>query len=264
MAVRSIAQAVFEQWGAAPVEIATSAAEESDWLATLGGFRLLAEEKTKLENPDFAEARRRDFDDGRIHSRMAALAPNNRIEGIVHKAAKQIASSGQHIKHDARILWFSAVGADAETKAAQAYATLYGSAKVFDLDNSASLQDCFFFHNAAFYRYREHLDGAVLATANGTQVSLQLCLNPFGAHARALKQSPFAAKFGTAVVDPEERERNGSAMIADTPMKRDDAEAMLEYLRQKYQVPRLLQMPMTMVSAAIAQRIPDEPESSNP
>lgn len=39
--------------------------------------------------------------------------------------------------------------------------------------------------------------------------------------------------------------------------KRGDSEAMLAYLRTKYGIPRLLEMPMQMVSAALALNISD-------
>ena len=254
---QSIAKLVFDLWSASAVPIPTSHAEESDWLVTLDGFRLLVEEKTKFENPDDTEARRRAFDAGEIYSNIAALAPNNRISGIIRKAAGQLRSTAEHVEHDARVVWLTAVGSDAETKVDQAFRTLYGSASVFDLDNSASLQDCYFFNDSAFYRYRDDLDGAILASLRGSQAKLKLCLNPFGPRWEALRDSPFAGKFPNAIVDPIAKEAKGLAMVADTPIARGDSEAMLEYLRKKHGKPHLLEMPMQMHTAAVAQKVGD-------
>lgn len=46
----SVAVQVLEQWGAQVTPISTSDKDESDWLATFDNFRLLVEEKIKLEN----------------------------------------------------------------------------------------------------------------------------------------------------------------------------------------------------------------------
>jgi hypothetical protein len=213
---------------------------------------LLIEEKTKLENPEQANERKNTLDAGEVHGTIAPLAPNNRISGIVKKAAGQLDSTGADISHDARIVWFTATGFDAETKSHQAFSTVYGATKVFDLDNSESLRDCFFFHNSAFYRFRDQLDGAVIASTDGKTLKMQLCLNPFSERWQQLRDSPIAKKFSTAVVDPLAKEAAGEVMIADTDIDRKDKEAVLGHLRTKYKIERLLEMPMNMVSASVA------------
>ena len=112
----SIAAQVLEQWGAHVTPISTSHKDESDLLATFGDFRLLVEEKTKLEDADSTIKRRAALARGEVHGSNLPLAHNNRLSGIVRKAAKQLASTGSDIAHECRIVWFTGTGFDAEAK----------------------------------------------------------------------------------------------------------------------------------------------------
>jgi len=247
----SIAEAILKHWGASVDPVPTSQKEESDWLATLDGFRLLIEEKTKLENPDSAATRAEALRSGQVHGSTTPLRPNNRLSGVIGKAAKQLRSTGADVQHDARVIWFTSVGFDRETKDYQAYNTLYGATKTFDLDLSASLQDCFFFYNSEFFRHHD-VDGAYLVVADQGTAVVRLCLNPFSARWTTLRDSPFAKKLATGLVDPVARELAAEAMLVDGPVDRRNSEAVLRCLRTKYGIPKLQNMDMNMASAVIA------------
>jgi hypothetical protein len=247
----SIAEAILKHWGASVYPVPTSQKEESDWLATLEGFRLLIEEKTKLENPDSAATREESLRSGQVHGSTTPLRPNNRVSGIIGKAAKQLRSTGADVPHDARVIWFTSVGFDRETKDHQAYNTLYGATKTFDLDRSASLQDCFFFYNSEFFRHQD-IDGAYLVVADQGTVTVRLCLNPFSARWTDLRDSPFAKRLATGLVDPVAQEAAAEAMLVDGPVDRRNSETVLTYLRTKYGIQKLLNMDMNMASAVVA------------
>lgn len=251
MSEQSIAHYVLSAWDAEVEAIPTSEKNESDWLATLAGFRLLVEEKTKLENPGKVADRNDALKSGKAHGGTTPLRPSNRISGVFRKAAKQLASTGASLEHDARVVWLTSVGFDGEAKDYQAFNTLYGATKVFDLDVSASLRDCFFFHNGDFFHYRE-LDGAYLVVAEGGTATVRLCLNPFSDRWQALRDSPFAKKLSTVLVDPIAQEAAGEAMFADTDVDRRNSGAVLDYLRQKYGVSKLFNMEMNMASVVVA------------
>jgi hypothetical protein len=112
----SIAAQVLEHWGAKVTSISTSHKDESDWLAAFGDFRLLVEEKTKLENDESYGERQATLARGEVHGSTLPLVHNNRLSGIVRKAAKQLASTGSEVEHQCRIVWFTATGFDAEAK----------------------------------------------------------------------------------------------------------------------------------------------------
>jgi len=251
MSDTSIAEAILKHWGATVEPVPTSQKEESDWLATLEGFRLLIEEKTKQENPDSAAARAESLQSSQVYGSTTPLRPNNRVSGIIGKAAKQLRSTGADMQHDARIIWFTSVGFDRETKDHQAYNTLYGATKTFDLDRSASLQDCFFFYNSEFFRHQD-IDGAYLVVADQGAATVRLCLNPFSSRWTSLRDSPFAKKLVTGLVDPVAQEAASEAMLVDGPVDRRESGAVLNYLRTKYGIQKLMNMDMNMTSAVVA------------
>jgi hypothetical protein len=246
----SIAEQVLAQWGSSAEKLPTSKKEESDWLAVLGGFRLLIEEKTKFDNPEHTTARSEAFVTNQLYSTVASLSRNNTISGIVKKAAGQLTSSAINVAHDARIIWITSFGFDAEAKSYQTLSTLYGSTKAFTLEDSA-LRECYFFHQSDFYRFRDQIDGALVAFNYGDLVTMKLCLNPYAPRWQALRDSPFASKLPNGLIDPITEEAIGYSYVADTNIDRNNQEAVLNYLRAKYSKPTMLTMEMNMASALI-------------
>lgn len=247
----SIAEIVLKSWGAQVQAIPTSSKNESDWQASLDGFRLLVEEKTKVESDEKVAARHMALDRGEVHRSVSTLAPNNRISGIIRKADKQLRSTGVNVIHDARIVWFTSTGLDREAKCYQAFNTIYGCTKVFDPDVSASLRDCYFRYNSEFFRH-QGIDGAYLLQAENGSGEIKLCLNPFSANWKALRDSPFASKLTDGVVDPIAQEANGQVMIMDTDIDRSDEQRLLAYLSKKYGIPRLQFMDMNIATVCVS------------
>lgn len=248
----SVAAQVLEQWGAKVSPIQTSDKDESDWLAEFGDYRLLVEEKTKFEDDAARADRDAKIARGEVHGSALPLAYNNRLSGIVRKAAKQLDSTGLDVIHDSRIVWFTGTGFDAEAKHYQFIATLYGSTKIFEIERRSGLKDCYFFRNGDFYRFRAQLDGAVVAHLHGHQVTAKLCLNPHAAGWQALRDSPFASNFKRGLIDPVAEEAAGRAYIADTALPRSDSQAVLHYLEEKYGLQRVQNMDMNLASALVA------------
>ncbi len=247
----SIAAQAFAAWGATAQRQPTSSKEETDWLVELDGFRLLVEEKDKLENPAHTQARADDLRAGRVHGTSVPVGPSNRISGVIRKATRQLHSTGATVQHDARIIWITAVGFDAEAKHLQFMATLYGSTSIFELDKP-QMKECYFFRNSDFYRYRDFLDGAVAAKLQGDTLTMNLCLNPYGLKWRALGDSPFAKQFKTGLVDPIAQEKAGKAYIADTDLPRTNLIAVIKYLETKYGLTRIMNMDMNVATAVVA------------
>jgi len=88
--------------------------------------------------------------------------------------------------------------------------------------------------------------------STNTGVTIKLCLNPYSQNCEALRDSPFARKLTIGLVDPVAQEAAGKALIADTDIDRRNPEEVLNYLRAKYRIPKLLNMDMNMASAIIA------------
>ena len=246
----SFAEQVLKAWGASVEPLPTSKKEESDWLATLKGCRLLIEEKTKFEDSASREARNATLAAGQVHGATLPLTHNNRISGIVRKAAGQLSSTGNDIEHDLKIMWFTGVEFDGEAKHYQFMATLYGSTRIFELNNPG-LRQCYFFRNSDFFRYREQLDGAVAAYLHGDTITMKLCLNPYSPNWEGPPDSPYAKQFKQGLIDPVAEEANGEAFIADTDIPRNDEAAVLRYLEQKYGLKQIMNMDMGLTSAVV-------------
>jgi hypothetical protein len=246
----SVAAQVLEAWGATTESVPTSRKEESDWLAELGGCRLLIEEKTKFDDPAERQARNAALASGQVHGSTLPLRHNNRISGIVRKGAGQLSSTKKHVEHDIRVLWFTGVEFDAEAKHAQFMATLYGSTRIFELDHR-QMKPCYFFRYSDFFRYRDQLDGAIAAYLNGSTVTMNLCLNPYSPNWMTLRDSPYAQQFKLGLIDPVAEEEAGDAYIADTDIPRNNEAAVLRFLEQKYGLKRAMNMDMNMASATM-------------
>ena len=89
---------------------------------------------------------------------------------------------------------------------------------------------CYYFHHSGFFRWRNVLDGAVIATPEGAE----LCLNTFSPRYLTFKQSEMGGMFGESVVDPIEIEKQGACYTADCEIDRNDENAVLSYLAGKY------------------------------
>jgi hypothetical protein len=188
---------LLEHWGIGVADIPTSDKDESDFLATFGPAEVLIEEKTKLDDAAYLAQRAKVLDTGEIHSASLPLVRDNRLSGIVSKAARQLKSSASQ-PHDFRLVWFTATGQQAEAKYYQFIATLYGTTKILEM-NRDYYRACYFFRNSDFHRHAAVLDGAVAAYLSGTSITAKLCLNPLSPNYAALKASSVVATFGNGI-----------------------------------------------------------------
>jgi hypothetical protein len=251
----SIAVQALISMGGVVEPVPTSTVEESDWLADFSGYRILVEEKDKLDDPEDAQERNEKLRTGAVHGQSIPLRYNNRISGIIGKAARQLVSSGETITHDARVIWFTGIGFDAEAKHHQLISTVYGSTRIIER-GSSGMKECYFFRNSEFYRYRDIIDGVVSSFLTGETLTMKLCLNPLAQNYSSLKNSKFASKFVHGLIDPIEEERNGEAFIADGEVDRNNPHAVLSYLQKKYQRNPLMNMDLSLATATI--RVPKD------
>jgi len=245
----SFAKQVLEMWGIQVKDIPESTEQESDFLAYFDSCTVLIEEKTKLDNPDDLTERHKVLSSGQVHGTNISLHSNNRISGIIGKAASQLESSSKY-DHDLRIIWFTGIGVNHEAQYEQFISTIYGSTKIIEMNNN-SLTDCYFFRNSEFFRYSNTIDGAVAAHTNGEDITLKLCLNPLSRNYEAIKSSSLSTKFGTAVTDPCELESSGHAYIVDGDINRKDQQAVFNYLQSKYNTEPLNNMDFKYASATV-------------
>lgn len=246
----SYARLLLEHWGIKVEDIPTSDKEESDFLALFGDSRVLIEEKRKEDDPTYLVNRAESLALGKIYTTTVPVVRDNRLSGIVAKAAKQLQSSSDR-DHNFRLVWFTGVGVNAEAKYHQFIASLYGTTNIIEM-NSVSYRRCYFFRNSDFHRYANIIDGAVAAYVSGTSITAKLCLNPLSPNCESLRTSQVTAAFGTGVEDPEKLEADGTAFIVDGDIDRGNEGAVLGYLQQKYNTQPLMKIDLGQTTRTVA------------
>ena len=255
----SYARALLEHWGVSVADIPpspTPGKKEADFLASFGRTRVLIEEKTNEDDPEYLARRRQVLDSGEIHPHSIPLTRSETMSGVVREASKQLASSSDK-DHDFRLIWFTATGIHAEGEYEQFISTLYGRTNILEKD-AAGYRRCYYFRHADFFRRAAVLDGAIVAHTDGRKISAKLCLNTLSPRYAALRTSGVIRPFGTAVEDPCELEADRTAFILDCDLDRRDEAALLRYLQAKYKTGPLMKIDLGYLHASI--RVPgDEP-----
>lgn len=245
----SFAKPFLKRLGITVFDIPTSAKEESDFLATFGTYKVLIEEKTKIDNPARLSQRAATLSKGEVHGASTPLVRDNRLSGLVGKAASQLLSSAEK-DHDFRLVWFTSTGVDAEAKFHQFIATIYGTTNILEM-NASHYRRCYFFRNSDFHRYAQVIDGAIVAQVFGSSISAKLCLNPLSPQFSALKNSSVVIPFGTAVEDPVALEQEQEVFVLDSDIDRNDESALLAFLQSKYGTLPLMKFDLGYLSASV-------------
>ena len=232
----------FEDLGYQVHKIPEDDAESPDFFISDSLSSYVLELKTKFPSIEEVEKRRRILDSGEIHNIHELVIGKNTLSGIIKKAGDQL--SRYNDENVLRIVWLLATGHVAEPRMLQFEATLYGSAPIV---SSQGTGDSYFFYNSDFYRFRETIDGAIVSTESDPK----LLLNPLSPRYAQLKTSSLTQHLGKRVVDPIEIESRGKAFIVDSDVDRTDKEAVLSYLRKKYELEDMMNLTMTYLSGTI-------------
>jgi len=245
----SYARALLTHWGVPVEDISTSQKQEPDFLATFGGVRVLIEEKTKEDDPDYLALRASELDRGQVHGTSLPLVRDETLSGLVRDASHQLRSSSDR-PHDFRLMWFTATGVQAVAKYEQFMATLYGRTNILEM-NASEYRRCYYFRYSDFFRRADVIDGAVVARTDGQALHAKLCLNSLSVRYAALRSSPVVAPFGNAVEDPLELEAAGKAFVLDSDLDRKDEQPLLMYLQNKYATRPLMKFDLGDLSASV-------------
>jgi hypothetical protein len=245
MSHEEIVKAALEQFGCQVQKIPESTEKTPDFLVEIGAVQYVIELKTKEPNPTRLAEREEELSAGEVHGEVDVVERNNTISRVVRDAAEQLAN---HHGDPLRIAWLMAIGPNPSARMELFEATLYGIGSIVDMSEKGTLGDCYYFENSDFHRYREHLDGAIISTMK----ELTFCLNTQSPRYEELKNSPLAQVLAGAVCDPLARESRGEAYIVDGDVNRNDKEAVLGFLKNKYGKERLMHMRMNHIVATVA------------
>jgi len=225
-----------------------SDAKSADLLASKDGEAFVIEVKVKTDDPARAQKIDSELQAGQLVREVDQVLPRNTIAGVVRHGVEQLEASAQG--DPIRLLWFMSMGVRGHLYSDQIEKTLLGPTLLIDLLETSFQMQCYFFYESSFFRWRNQLDGAVVAHSKG----LKLCVNPFAPRAQRLRLSSLADIFGSAVLDPPVLEAEGEACIADCNLDRSQSYPVLQYLREKLGRRMLINVDMThmRVSAALS------------
>ncbi|MGR3179570.1 MAG: hypothetical protein ACUZ8E_16125 [Candidatus Anammoxibacter sp.] len=228
--------------------------QRPDIKASHQGQRYVIELKRKLSEAEMVARYQAMLSTGQMVSHHDTTERTNTIAGVVSEAAKQLDAFCDNA--DIRIVWLDGQGWDPSLQLMQLKASLFGTRQIIDLSDEKDSRECFYFSFSDFLRHRESIDLAVVRAHD----KAQLCVNNFSPRYKIAKLSYLRQIFGTAVIDPLEWEEDGSIYLADDcGLDRRNTDAIVEFLKKKYQNPDLIDMEMKSISATMV--IPDPPRA---
>ena len=209
--------------------------------------RYTIELKIKGDDPNEIEKDEEALMRGELVSKSIPIGPRNRLAGIIGKGVEQI------VDHDPdsqtyHVVWVHSSGQDPELLNRRFHSTLFGTEKLFSLKKE-NVITCYYFHNSAFFSWRDFLDGVILTYQN----NMQLCINSLSPRSGKFRNSELSITISKGLCDPETREKKyDEVMVADCDINRKDTEKVLEFLQEKYQLDHLQTIPMQQMTGTIA------------
>lgn len=237
-----------KEWGLSVKKIPESNIEgerRPDFEVTKHGYTYLIEVKSREDDQKEVARKKEILDQGEIYGQHMPLVRKNIVSNIIKDACNQLKNYGEN--EWCRIVWLCALN-DAQTgKFEQFKAALYGKTQMFDLDGDGFHRPCYFYRDSDFFRYRSVLDAAIISTLS----KVELCFNPFSKKNAKFKTSSFSKIFKDSVCDPIKDESKGYAYIVDSDVDRKNENAVMTYLRDKYNAPKLSKIDMGWHSGTI-------------
>ena len=195
--------------------------------------------KTKDDDPKEVAEEIEALSRGGVVGKSVPIGPRNRLAGLIRFGVQQMLAhdpSGESF----RVIWLHSVGEDPEFHFNRFRATLFGEEKLFSLKH-ANVITCFYFHDSAFHSWRNHLDGAMLTYLN----TAQLCVNTLSPRVERFRNSELVQSMSKGLCDPDRLNGLGNdVMVTDCPIDRKQTRETLAYLRQKYGLEHLQDIPM--------------------
>lgn len=225
------AKAVLESVGATvtPIEELPDV-RTPDFFVTLGGTDYIIEVKTREEEDERAQARHDALERGEVAEDSDGLKRKNTISGIIDWGVEQLAGYGD--ASALRVLWINCVGPFSDRYKLQFFNALYGSVRLYDMDDSDFKVDCLYYRDSDFFRHRAWLDAAFVAMETGDGTQGFVLLNDLSPNFERMRSSPLARAFPAGLCDPLIEEVSGETVIVRGPMDRRDANAVMGHLQK--------------------------------
>jgi hypothetical protein len=225
-------------------KISESNEETPDFFIADDSSAYILELKTKFPSDEEMNERRQVLSIGGIHNVDEEISFQKGLSKIISKAKNQLKNykKGEDVL---RLVWLLATDYLAEPRLDQFEATLYGSAYLYSVERQGN---CYFFYNSDFFKYRETLDAAIVSTMSMGK----LLLNPLSPRYEKMKSSSLIGHFKEgSVIDPILIEKDGLAFLVDSNVNRSDEAAVLQYLKEKHNIDKMIVMNMHYMSGTM-------------
>lgn len=195
--------------------------------------------KIKDDNPQEVVKEAEALSRGELVGKSIPIGPRNRLGGVIRTGVKQMLAHDP--KGDSfRVIWLHSAGEDPELHNQRFRATLFGTEKLVSL-RLPNVITCFYFHESAFYSWRDYLDGAMLTYRD----TAQLCINTLSPRVEDFRKCELVQSMSRGLCDPDRLHGlDNHVMIADCPIDRKQPKKVLVYLREKYGLDHLQAIPM--------------------
>lgn len=244
---------VLDSWGFSTEMIAVSTqtgVKTPDLAVEDETSKYLIEVKERDEDPAISAERDQALKAGHLYAQHLPLVRTNTNSGVIRDAVKQLQAHGS--MDTFRLIWLIGIGEHQNAKFHQFKAALYGTTNMFDLDTAHVVHmPCYFFRDSEFFRHRAVLNAAIIST----QTEATLCLNPMSPRFEDFKATKLCRHFGTSVCDPMAEVDRGQAYIVDAAIDRSDENAVIAYMRDKHNSPRLMHIEIGEHSATLAYNV---------
>lgn len=245
---RPLVKQFLNQYGFEVCDIVTDEKSKKPDFDVIGDKdRYTLELKIKGDDPLEIESDENALRHGKLVSKSIPIGPRNTLSGIIRAGVEQINS------HDPdyttfHIIWVHSSGQDPNLLNTRFHSTLYGIEKLFSLKKS-NVISCYYFHNSAFFSWREYLDGVILSHND----QIQLCINTLSPMVDSFRKSQLTVGMANGLCDPDVLEaRHDDLFIADCEIDRKNEKEVLEYLQKKYGIDHLQTIPMNKETVSIA------------
>ncbi|MBU2227213.1 MAG: hypothetical protein KJ936_06030 [Proteobacteria bacterium] len=203
----------------------------ADIRATKDTQSFLIEVKTKEDHPEFTTALKK-TKDLEIVPYEKQLRRSNTFGKIIREGVRQLEETPDDAQ-SFKCIWFRAI----ETLFTDAFdfmkATLYGTRHLLVRDQSGGFSHatCFYFDPNEFFKYPS-LDAVVLDNGRGAELSVNSFSRRFAEFRGSVLYQLFESS--RALTDPLKLEDQKEIFVADTDVSRNDKDAVIKFIQEKY------------------------------
>jgi len=245
---KPIAKKFLNQFGFEVQDIQSEEGVETPDFSVIGkNCKYTMELKTKGDDFTEIEQNEKRLNRGELVTKSIPIGPRNRLAAIIRKGVKQMVEYDPH-GETFRVIWLHSAGEDPQLHYARFRSTLYGTEKLFSL-RIQNLITCYYFHESAFFSWRDYLDGAILTFPGGAQ----LCINTLSNRVEEFRETELVIRMSNGLCDPTSLdEKYDAVMIADCDIDRKNSSEILLYLQKKYRLNHLQPIPMQQHTGMMA------------